>query len=49
MRRRYNTGGFEDRAFSPWYTREWGCHCRHCSINYLRRGDRAVRTVPSTI
>jgi GT2 family glycosyltransferase len=24
MRRRYNTGGFEDRAFSPWYTREWG-------------------------
>ncbi len=24
MRRRYNTGAFEDRAFSPWYTREWG-------------------------
>ena len=24
MRRRYNTGCFEDRAFSPWYTREWG-------------------------
>jgi GT2 family glycosyltransferase len=24
MRRRYSTSAFEDRAFSPWYTREWG-------------------------
>jgi len=24
MRRRHKTGAFEDRAFSPWYTREWG-------------------------
>jgi len=24
MRRRYCTSAFEDRAFSPWYTREWG-------------------------
>ena len=44
MRRRYKTGCFEDRAFSPWYTREWGCRCPRYSIIYQRRVDDGQRT-----